>query len=100
MQSTKARDYLLNTIAGLNEVFPATTTVSLETTIPAGTTSKTNKYISIGTISGTGLESGDSVKMQLKRIASSGTEPSNDPFVLMVGFHLRQEKLGTTAYTM
>jgi hypothetical protein len=75
--------------------YSSSTTVSLETIIPADTTSKSSFISDLGTISGTNLKIGAYIVFRFERIASSGTEPSNDPFALAVGFHMNQNTIGS-----
>lgn len=75
--------------------FSATTTISAETTIPAATTANSHIYTSIGTFTPSGGKIGMQLKIRLKRIAASGTAPSNNPFALQVGIHIEQDTLGS-----
>lgn len=84
-------------LANINNVFPASTVVSAEDTISAGTADRTHKYLSVATVTGTGVEMGSAIVMRVRRIASSGTEPSNDPFGLMVGVHIKKNTVGSRA---
>jgi hypothetical protein len=81
--------------ADVNEVFPASATVSAETTITANTTSLTHKYTSVASISGTGYKLGSILKARLRRITSAGTAPANNPFGLMVGIHYELDTIGS-----
>ena len=78
-----------------NKLFPSSTTISSETAIPASTGDRAHILTSIGTISGTGVVIGSYILYRFRRIASSGTEPSSDPFGLAVGFHVEQNTLGS-----
>jgi hypothetical protein len=77
------------------EVFSAESNSENESTITGGTTSLTHLYTSIGTISGANYKIGSIIKMRIKRIASTGTEPTADPFGLMVGIHYRINTIGS-----
>ncbi len=76
-------------------VFTGTTIISSEFIIPANTPDLTNFNIDIGSISGIGIKFGAMLKTRLKKITSSGTEPSNDSFILMLGVHYEINKLGS-----
>lgn len=74
--------------------------ISKESIIPAYTASRAHYITSVGVISGTGIKIGAVIAYRLKRIASSGTAPSNSPFVLQAGCHIKQNTLGSrTRYT-
>lgn len=66
-----------------------------EITIPASTPTKTHYYVELGTTTGTGKLLGSLFKSRVKRIASTGTEPSSDPFVEMVGVHIQKNTIGS-----
>lgn len=83
---------------GIGVVWSDETIVSGELTIPANTPDRTGCYKSIGIIDGSilsGLKFGALIKLQLKRIASSGTEPTSDPFATQVGIHHQLDTLGS-----
>ena len=89
-----------NSQLGVDGAFPATTTVSGETTIPASTTDRSHVLTEVGTITGTNVDMGAIIAFRFRRIASSGTEPSSDPFALQVGFHYEIDTVGSrTEYT-
>ena len=77
------------------ELFPTPTVISSEITIPASTGDRAHILLSLGTITGTGILIGSYITYRFRRIASSGTEPSSDPFGLAVGFHVEQNTLGS-----
>ena len=64
-------------------------------TIPANTPDRTNVYFDVATIDGTGTNFGATGQMRVKRIAASGTDPSNDPFFQMVGIHYEIDGFGS-----
>lgn len=78
-----------------NTSFPATTTVSGDTTIPANSNSLCHIVSSIGTISGTGLKIGAYIVWKLTRIASASTAPTANPFGLSLGMHIEQDTIGS-----
>jgi hypothetical protein len=86
-----------NTVsAGGTTAFAAATTASAETTIPTATNvDKTHYYTSVVTFTPTGGKIGAALLMSLKRIASAGTAPTNNPWCLMVGVHYQIDTLGS-----
>lgn len=71
-------------------------TVSLQYTIAASTADKTHLIIAIADVTGTSFEYGADITARLKRVATdSGTDPTSDPFVSMVGLHVPQDKIGS-----
>lgn len=79
--------------ANFNGIFPATTTVSVEVSIPASTTALTHYITDITTF--TTLNIASQMFIQLKRIASSGTEPADDPVVIGVHYHYEVDTVGS-----
>lgn len=79
----------------MNEAFSAEQTASVETIIAATDADLTHKYSSFGSFSGTGFKIGSIGTLRLKRITSTGTAPSNDPFGLMVGVHYEIDTIGS-----
>lgn len=80
--------------------FPSSTVISAEIMIPANTPDKTHIKSTIGLEDGTGLKIGAILAYRLKRISASGTAPSNNPFVLQAGCHIKQDTGGSrTRYT-
>lgn len=64
--------------------------------IPAGTASLTEFVNSFTTlIPGTNLVIGAYIVFRFERIAAVGTAPSNEPFVIAVGFHARMDSTGS-----
>jgi len=78
-----------------DEVMDGEASLTGEITIPGGTASKTHFYIELGTVTGTNHVLGSLFKCRLKRIASTGTEPTNDPFVEMIGVHYERDTFGS-----
>lgn len=70
-------------------------TYSQETMIPANTPTHTAMYTSLGTISGSGFGVGTIFVIRAKRIASTGTAPTSNPFGLNVGIHFNQDTIGS-----
>jgi expansin (peptidoglycan-binding protein) len=69
--------------------------VSAETVIPANATDKSHFYTSVATFTPTGGKVGAYLCMALKRIASTGTAPTSNPWILAVGVHYEGDTLGT-----
>jgi hypothetical protein len=80
---------------GGQTAFPAATVNSAETVIPANTPDKTHLYTSVLTFTPTGGKVGAYLCMALKRIASTGTAPTSNPWILAVGAHYEVDTLGT-----
>ena len=71
-------------------------TESQQFTIPANTTDLTHLNFSIPGLDGTGLVMEDDITVQFKRIATdTGSDPSGDPFVSMVGLHYEMDTVGS-----
>ena len=85
--------------AGFGDVFPATTTINAELTIPASTTDRTGFTIDIGDDVTGNFVQGAIVKGRVRRIASTGTEPTGDPFLTEVGLHIESDTIGTRTAT-
>ena len=85
--------------AGFGDVFPAPTTINGELTIPASTTDRTGFTIDIGDDVTGNFVQGAIVKGRVRRIASTGTEPTADPFLTEVGLHIESDTIGTRTAT-
>ncbi len=85
--------------AGFGDVFPATTTINAELTIPASTTDLTAFTVDIGDDTSGSFVQGAIVKGRVRRIASTGTEPTGDPFLTEVGLHIESDTIGTRTAT-
>ena len=81
--------------APFNTSFPAQTIISNEFTIPANSNSLCHIITTLGTISGAGLKIGAYICWRLRRIASSGTAPSNNPYALSLGIHIESDTTGS-----
>lgn len=66
-----------------------------EGTIAAGEATPYHHYTSIGTLDMTGGSIGAALVWRIRRIASSGTAPTTDPFLLQVGVHYEMDTLGS-----
>ncbi len=75
--------------------FAAAATASAETQIPANTPDKTHIRTSVITFTPVGGKINANILLSLKRIASAGTAPTNDPWVLMVGIHYERDTVGS-----
>jgi hypothetical protein len=70
--------------------------VSVQYTIPGGTADRTHFVFDLGTITGTGISMGADITCRLKRIAAdTGTAPTSNPFVSMVGMHCYHDSAGS-----
>ena len=71
-------------------------TISIQATIPASTADLTHTVIDLGDITGTSILHGADISLQFKRIAKdSGVDPTNNPFVSMVGIHVEDDMVGS-----
>lgn len=68
---------------------------SSEATIAASLPDKTHIYSDIVEIDGSGFDIGSIGVLRLKRVAAAGTDPSSDPFALMVGIHYQKNTMGS-----
>jgi len=83
-------------VAPFDELFPGSSTnVSAETTIPASTGDRAKIISDLGVLSDADLKIGAYICWRFERITAVGTAPSNDPFVLAVGFHMNQDTTGS-----
>jgi len=90
------------TIGDIDEVMSGAAIVtSGDYAIPGGTADRMHLYIPIATMVGTNLLIQAALKMRFRRIAlvGGGNAPSNDPFVLMVGAHIEEDAVGSSAET-
>jgi len=76
-------------------VFTVESSLTAELTIPANQADKSVYYLSLGTITGTSIKIGTQLKMRIKRIAGTGTEPINNPFLEQVGVHFQVDTIGS-----
>lgn len=82
--------------APFTDAFPASTTITGEITIPDSTPDRSHILVPFDSdIPGTLVEIGAYIAFNFSRIASSGTEPAADPFALALGFHVKQDSLGS-----
>lgn len=86
-------------VNGIGVPFSIPTVITAETTIPANTPTKTGCYTSIGVINDPSLKFGSQIKMRLRRITSTGTAPTNNPYALQVGIHFEADTLGSRTTT-
>ena len=84
-----------NTSGDFGDTYTGTTIMNGEIIILANTADKTSFVIDVG-IDGTGnFLQGATVVGRIRRIASTGTEPASDPFVVQVGMHVEQDTVGS-----
>jgi len=69
--------------------------LTAELSIAALAPNKTAYFLTLGTIPGANLKIGTQVKLRLYRVAGTGTEPANDPYVGQVGIHFQVDTLGS-----
>lgn len=81
------------TQANYSAVFPAASTANIEVTVPSGTTALTHYITDITTFTTANIAS--QMYVRLKRIASSGTEPADDPVVIGVHYHYEIDTIGS-----
>lgn len=81
--------------APFTDAFGDTVAISSETVIPANTPDRAHIISSLGTIDGTNLRIGSVVAYNIKRIASSGSAPTSNPFGLQVAAHIEQDTTGS-----
>lgn len=84
---------------GVDITFSSSTVVSAESVIYSTDSDRTHKYTSIGVIDGTNIKIGAIISLRIRRIASTGTAPSNNPFGLMLGLHYEKNTLGSKMRT-
>lgn len=75
-------------------VFP-TTLNSGDLLIPANTATKSMLILSLGSFTPTGVKIGGHCVARLKRIASTGTAPTNNPWIAMLQLHIQCDTLGS-----
>lgn len=75
-------------------IFP-TTMDSGDLLIPANTTNKTMFIFPLGSFTPTGSKIGGHVTARLKRIAATGTAPTNNPWVAMLQLHILCDSIGS-----
>ncbi|HDZ13416.1 hypothetical protein LCGC14_0622020 [marine sediment metagenome] len=85
--------------SGLGDVYPGTTTIDAELTIPALTTDLTGFSIDIGDDTTGNFVQGAVIKARVRRIASTGTEPTSNPFLTEVGVHIESDTIGSRTAT-
>lgn len=82
--------------APYTSAFPTTQIITAEVMIPANTPSRSHIIVmQFPEIPGTDLRIGAYILWRLRRIAASGTAPSNEPFGLTMGFHVLQNTQGS-----
>ena len=72
---------------------------TFEVSIPANTPSKTMIIVSISNFTPSTLLIGGHVYARLRRIASTGTAPTSDPFCGMLQLHIQCDTLGSRSMT-
>jgi hypothetical protein len=77
------------------EVMSAEGSKTAEVTIAAALADKTHLLLDLGSIAGVGYKINSILKLRIKRVAGTGTEPAADPFVEMVGVHYQADFIGS-----
>ncbi|KKN70109.1 hypothetical protein LCGC14_0434340 [marine sediment metagenome] len=85
--------------SGFGDVYPATTTITAELTISASTTDLTAFSVDMGDDTSGSFVQGAIIKGRIRRIASTGSEPSADPFLTEIGIHIESDTIGTRTAT-
>lgn len=86
---------LYYSIGDMGEVMAAEDSKTGEATIPALEADRTHHYLDLGDIAGLSYKIGAVLTLRLKRVASTGTEPANAPFVANVGIHYEIDAIGS-----
>lgn len=81
--------------ANVNSVLSNINTISKEFTIPANTPDRTMLLLSIGSYTYTGGKISSHIWPRLKRIASTGTAPTANPFCTMLQAHILCDSVGS-----
>ena len=81
--------------APFDSLYPSQVVLNAEIVIPASTGDRAHIISGLGTIPGAGIQIGSVIAWRFERIASSGDEPSNDPFALQVGAHAQFDTLAS-----
>jgi hypothetical protein len=85
--------------ADVNGVLVSDTITTADITIPANTADRTMKIVSIGNFTPSTNKIATHVYARLKRVASTGTAPTNNPFIPMLQMHIECDSLGSDAMT-
>lgn len=80
---------------GTPTVFGTPTIVTVETKIPANTPARTHMYSSVGTLFPATSIIGCQILTRLRRIASTGTAPTSNPFAIQQGIHYEVDTIGS-----
>jgi hypothetical protein len=80
---------------GTPTVFSTPTIITVETKIPANTPDRTHIYSSIGTLLPSTSIIGCQIITRLRRIASTGTAPTSNPFAIEQGIHYEVDTIGS-----
>ena len=83
------------TSGSFGDAYTGTTIINGEITISAATADKTSWVISSGTDTTGNILQAATLIGRVRRIASTGTEPASDPFVMQVGVHIEEDTVGS-----
>ena len=79
--------------ANMSSAFSTPTIITVEAKIPANTPSLTHYMTDLPQIVGTNITVGDYICWRVRRITSSGTAPTSNPFGLALGVHVHESVL-------
>jgi len=82
-----------------HSVYDTVTVLETEITIPANTADRTHFVRSIGTLPMTGGKVGAYIGIVYKRISADGAAPTEDPFIIAVGLHIKKNTNGSIGLT-
>jgi len=91
----KVKYTLFHSYGNTSGVMTAEDSITTEFNIDANLADKTHLLLTMGTLTMTNYKIGSIIKLRLKRIAGTGTEPAVNPFVEMVGIHYQKDTLGS-----
>ena len=79
----------------MDEVMSGEGSLTQEVTIAANLADRTHLFLDMLDITGATYKIGSMLKLRVKRIAGTGTEPAADPFVEQVGIHYQINTIGS-----
>lgn len=91
-------EYGYNNGHNTSMTFPAVVTTD-DILIPANTPDKTMLILPLGNFTPSSAKIGAHVVPRLKRIASSGTAPTNNPWIPMLQMHVQKDTIGSRQMT-
>ena len=79
----------------MDEAMSAEASLTAEQDIIANLPDKTHLLLDMGDIAGGTYKINSLLKFRVKRVAGTGTEPANDPFVEQIGIHYQIDTVGS-----